>query len=59
MSTQSIMKNIVINEQKAAEIFINALEEAAQSAETSIPYHIDSEDLSKNDLKKYQEAIKK
>lgn len=32
MATQSIMKNIVITEPKAAEIFITALEKAAEAS---------------------------
>ncbi|MCM1233065.1 MAG: hypothetical protein NC489_23320 [Ruminococcus flavefaciens] len=53
MATQSIMKNINITESAAAEILINAMEKAAEVAENSIPYHIESEDLSKDELKKF------
>lgn len=53
MATQSIMKNINITEPAAAEILINAMEKAAEVAENSIPYHIESEDLSKDELKKF------
>lgn len=53
MATQSIMKNITINEPTAAEIFISAMEKAAEAAETSIPHYIESEDLSKDELKKF------
>lgn len=53
MATQSIMKNITITEQAAAEIFISAMEKAVEAAETSIHHHIESEDLSKDELKKF------
>lgn len=52
MATQSIMNNINITE-PAAEIFINAMEKAVEVAENSIPYHIESKDLSKDELKKF------
>ena len=53
MSTQSIMKNIEIHEPFAAKMLIDALEKAANAAETSLPVNLKSEDLSKDELKKY------
>lgn len=57
MATQSIMKNITITEPTAAEIFIRAMEKAAEAAETSISHQIESEDLSKEELKKFSGRI--
>lgn len=59
MATQSIMKNIVINEPGAAEIFINALEKAAEAAETSISQNIEYEDVKGEDIKKFLGAFVK
>lgn len=53
MATQSILKNITINGPTAAEIFINAMEKAAEAAETSSHHYVESEDLSKDELKKF------
>lgn len=36
MATQSIINNIVITESKAAEVFISAMEKAAEVAESSV-----------------------
>ena len=51
MATQSILKNITITE--AAELFIDAMEKAAETAETSHVHLIESEDLSQDELKKF------
>lgn len=60
MATQSILKNIVITEPDAAEIFINALEKAAETAETSIPHNnIEYEDVTGEDIKKFLGAFVK
>lgn len=53
MATQSIMQNIIINDPKDAETFINALEAAMQNSEPSITSTLKSEDLTGEDLKKY------
>ena len=53
MATQSIMKNIVITEPNAAELFINALEKASETAETSIPNNIKYEDVKVEYIKKF------
>lgn len=60
MATQSILKNITITEPTAAEIFISAMEKAAEAseiAETSGSFDIVAEDLSKDELKKYSGRI--
>lgn len=57
MATKSIMKNITITEPTTAEIFISAMEKAAEVAETSIVPDIYSEDLYKDKLKKYMGRI--
>ena len=57
MATKSIMKNIMITEPAVAEIFISAMEKAAEVAETSTVQDIDSEDLSKDELKKFMGRI--
>lgn len=59
MATQSIMKNIVITEPNAAEIFITALEQAAKTAETSTTDHIEYEDIKGEDIKKFLGAFVK
>lgn len=59
MATQSIMKNIVINELNAAEIFINALEKAVETAETSISNNIEYEDIKGEEIKKFLGAFVK
>lgn len=59
MATQSILKNITITEPTEAEIFISAMEkvaEASEIAETSSSFDIESEDLSKDELKNIQEG---
>lgn len=57
MATQSILKNITITESTAAELFIDAMEKAAETAETSHTHWIESEDLSKDELKKFTGRI--
>ena len=59
MATQSIMKNIVITEPNAAEIFIDALEKAAETAETSISNNIEYEDIKGEEIKKFLGAFVK
>lgn len=59
MATQSIIKNIVITEPNAAEIFINALEKAAEVAETSILDNMKYEDVKGKDIKKFLGAFVK
>lgn len=53
MATQSIMQNIIINDPKDAEIFINALETAMQNSESPTTNTLESEDLTGENLKKY------
>lgn len=59
MATQSIMKNIVITEPNAAEFFINALEKAAETAETSISNNIEYEDIKGEEIKEFLGAFVK
>lgn len=59
MATQSIMKNIVITEPNAAEMFISALEKAAETAETSTSDNIEYEDVKGEDIKKFLGAFVK
>ncbi len=59
MATQSIIKNIVITEPIAAEVFINALEKAANTAETSVCDHIEYEDVKSEDIKNFLGALVK
>ncbi len=59
MATQSILKNIVISEPKTAELFINALEEAAEIAEASALHDIECENIKGNDIKKFLGALVK
>lgn len=59
MATQSILKNIVINDLNAAEIFVNAMEKAADAAEHSHMYTVESEDLSGVSLKNFLGTIKR
>lgn len=60
MATQSIMKNIVITEPEAAEIFINALEKAAEAAEISdTDNNIEYEDVQGEGIKKFLGAFVK
>lgn len=53
MATESIFHNIVIDDAKKAEIFINALEQAAKVSEHSSQPAIQTTDLTKEDLKKF------
>ncbi|MDE6635738.1 MAG: hypothetical protein K2K09_03920, partial [Lachnospiraceae bacterium] len=59
MATQSIMNNIVITEPNAAEMFISALEKAAETAETSTSDNIEYEDVKGEDIKKFLGAFVK
>lgn len=47
MATQSILKNITITEKAAAELFIDAMEKAAEAAEASQIHLIEAEDLTR------------
>lgn len=59
MATQSILKNIVITEPAAAELFIDALEKAADVAETSDLHDIECENIKGNDIKTFLGALVK
>ena len=59
IATQSIMKNIVITEPNAAEIFINALEKASENAETSLSNNVEYEDVKGENIKKFLGAFVK
>lgn len=50
MATQSIFHNIIIQDSKTAEAFINALEDAAAAAEKITPRKVSSRDLSKEEI---------
>ena len=53
MATQSIFHNIVIQDSKTAEAFVNALESAAAAAEKIARRKVSSRDLSKEEIKKF------
>ena len=53
MATQSIFHNIVIQDSKTAEAFVNALESAAAAAEKIALRKVSSRDLSKEEIKKF------
>lgn len=53
MATQSIFHNIVIQDSKTAEAFVNALEKAADAANKLTPKKVSSRDLSKEEIKKF------
>lgn len=59
MATESIFHNIVIDDPKKAEIFITALEQAAETAENHPLCHIASEDVKGEDIKKLLGAFTK
>lgn len=50
MATESIFHNIVIDDPKKAEIFITALEQAAETAENHPLCHVASEDVKGEDI---------
>ena len=52
MATQSIMRNIVIEEPTAAEVLITALEKAAKVSKNYTPKHIECENVKGEDIKK-------
>ncbi len=54
MATQSILKNITITEKAAAELFIDAMEKAAEASQIHL---IEAEDLTKDELKKFKGRI--
>ena len=58
MATQSIFHNIIIQDFKTAEAFINALEKAADAAEKIAPRKVSSRDLSKEEIKNFFGAAK-
>lgn len=59
MSTESIFHNIVIDNPKKAEIFITALEQAAETAENHPLCRVASEDVKGEDIKKLLGALTK
>lgn len=59
MATQSIMRNIVIEEPSAAEVLIAALEKAAEVSKNHTPKHIECEDVKGDDIKKLLGAFVK
>lgn len=58
MATQSIFKNIVINDPSAAEIFVSAVEKASETAKHSRVRNVESEDLSGESLKNFLRTMK-
>lgn len=59
MATQSILKNIVINNPADAEIFVSAMERAADASEHSPTHTMNDKDLSGESLKNFLRNIKK
>lgn len=59
MATKSIMNNIVITEPNAAELLINALEKAAETAETVTHNHIEYDDIKSEDINGFLGAFVK
>jgi len=59
MATQSIMRNIVIEEPGAAEVLIAALEKAAEVSKKHTPEYIECEDVKGDDIKKLLGAFVK
>lgn len=57
MATQSIFRNIIIQDPKTAEAFVNALEHAAAAADKIPPKKVASRDLSKEEMKKIFGAV--
>lgn len=57
MATQSIFHNIIIQDTKTAEAFVNALECAAAAADKITPRNVSSRDLSKEEIKKFFGAV--
>lgn len=55
MATQSIFHNIIIQDFKKAEGFVNALESAAAAADKITPQKVSSRDLPKEEIKKILE----
>ena len=53
MATQSIFHNVIIQDTRTAEAFVNALENAAADAEKITPRKVSSRDLSKEEIKKF------
>jgi hypothetical protein len=53
MATQSIFNNIFIQDSESAEAFVNALEHAVIASEKIPPKKVFSQDLSKDEIKKY------
>lgn len=52
MATQSIMRNIVIEEPTAAEVLITALEKAVEVSKNYTPKHVECENVKGDDIKK-------
>lgn len=57
MATQSILKNISIENEENIEIFVSAIEQASEFSEHKEKFEIESSDLSKNELNDYFEKI--
>lgn len=57
MATQSIFHNIIIQDTRTAEAFVNALENAADAAEKTTPRNVSSRDLSKEEIKNFFGAV--
>ncbi|MBQ4523841.1 MAG: hypothetical protein IJA10_12965 [Lachnospiraceae bacterium] len=53
MATQSIFHNIMIQDTKTAEAFVNALENAAAASEKITPQKVSSRDLTKEEIKNF------
>lgn len=53
VATQSIFRNIVIQDSETAESFIEALENAAAAASETKPSRVSSRDLSKDEIRKF------
>ncbi len=51
MATESIMSNVVITDPKAAEMFVNAMEQAMKIAETPLPSRVKSRDLTPEEIR--------
>lgn len=59
MATKSIINNIVITEPNAAEMLIDALEKAAETAGTVTRNHIEYDEVKSEDIKSFLGAFVK
>lgn len=57
MATQSIFRNIVIEEPHAAELLVNALEKAAEASNTHSSPNVECETLRGKDITKFLETF--